>query len=112
MIKHVRAIAVAAALVLPAVASAQDKKQFDVGTKLLNVGLLLGSESYGSVGVGGGLEVGFKSIAENKVVLGIGGSIGLLRTSSDAIFGSGGYSFTTIPILGYVHGHYQVPSVP
>lgn len=111
MIKHVRAIAVAAALVLPAVASAQDKKQFDVGTKLLNVGLLIGSESYGSVGVGGGLEVGFKSVGEGKVVLGIGGSVGVLRSTFDGLLGSG-YTTTAIPIVGFVHGHYQIPTVP
>ncbi len=110
MIKHVRAIAVAAALVLPVVTSAQDKKQFDVGTKLFNVGLLIGSESYGSIGVGGGLEVGFKSIAENKVVLGIGGSIGIARSTYN--FVGAGYSSTAIPILGFVHGHYQVEDVP
>ena len=111
MIKHVRVIAVAAALAtLPAVASAQDK-QFEVGTKLVNVGLLLGSSSYGSVGVGGGLEVGFKAI-QDKVVLGIGGSIGLLRSSENGFSGIGGYSFTTIPVLGFVHGHYQLPTVP
>ena len=111
MIKHARVIAVAAALAtLPTIASAQDK-QFNVGTKLVNVGLLLGSSSYGSAGVGGGLEVGFKNI-EDKVVLGIGGSIGLLRSSESGFAGLGGYSFTTIPVLGFVHGHYQVPSVP
>jgi len=112
MIKHVRVIAVAAALAtLPAVASAQDK-QFDVGTKLVNVGLLLGSSSYGSVGVGGGLEVGIKSVGEGKVVLGVGGSVGFLRSSESAFLGASGYSFTTIPVLGFVHGHYQLPSVP
>lgn len=112
MIKHVRAIAVAAALVVPAVSSAQDAKQFDVGTKLLNVGLLVGSEAYGSFGVGGGLEVGFKAIADNKVILGIGGTIGIARSSYDGFFGASGYSSTSVPILGFVHGHYQLPSVP
>ncbi|MEO7363395.1 MAG: hypothetical protein ABI120_23885 [Gemmatimonadaceae bacterium] len=110
MIKHVRVIAVAAALAtLPAVASAQDK-QFEVGTKLVNVGLMVGSESYGSLGVGGGLEVGFKSVGEGKVVLGIGGSIGIARSTYNFI--GAGYSSTAIPVLGFVHGHYQLPSVP
>ena len=111
MIKHVRVIAVAAALAtLPAVVSAQEK-QFGVTTKLVNVGLLLGSSSYGSVGIGGGLEVGFKAI-EDKVVLGIGGSVGLLRTSESGFAGIGGFSFTTVPVLGFVHGHYQLSTAP
>jgi hypothetical protein len=110
MINRIRAVAVAAALVaLPAIATAQDR-QFDVGTKLLNVGLLVGSESYGSIGVGGGLEVGFKNISD-QVILGIGGSIGLARSSFDG-FGAFGYSTTAIPILGFVHGHYQLKEVP
>jgi hypothetical protein len=111
MINRVRAIAVAAALVaLPAMVSAQDK-QFDVGTKVLNVGLILGSESYGSVGVGGGLEVGVKDIS-GQVRLGVGGSIGFLRSSYDAILSASGYSTTVIPILAFVHGHYQLENVP
>lgn len=111
MINRVRAFAVAAALAtLPAIASAQDK-QFEVGTKLLNVGVVVGSESYGSLGVGGGLEVGFKDI-QGKVTLGIGGSIGIARSSYDAIFSTYGYSTTAVPILGFVHGHYQLPTVP
>ncbi len=110
MINRLRAAAVAAALVaLPAMSSAQDK-QFEVGTKLLNVGLLLGSESYGSFGVGGGLEVGFKNI-QDQVTLGIGGSIGFLRSSFDGLLGPG-YSLTSIPLLGFVHGHYQLENVP
>ena len=105
MINRVRAFAVAAALAtLPVVASAQDK-QFDVGTKLLNVGVLVGSESYGSIGVGGGLEVGFKDI-QGKVILGIGGSIGIARSSYV------GFNTTAVPVLGFVHGHYQLPDVP
>ena len=109
MINRARAVAVAAALALPAIASAQDR-QFDVGTKLFNVGLLLGSESYGSVGAGGGFEVGFKNI-ENQVILGLGGSIGVLRSSFDGVLGTG-YSQTSVPILGFVHGHYQLENVP
>lgn len=109
MINRIRAVAVAAALVaLPAISSAQDR-QFDVGSKLLNVGLILGSESYGSVGVGGGLEVGFKNISD-QVILGIGGSIGIARSSYN--FGTFGSSSTAIPILGFVHGHYQLENVP
>src|SRR6218665_1023243 len=111
MIKHVRAIAVAAALAVPALASAQDR-QFDVGTKLLNVGLLLGSESAGSVGAGAGFEVGFKNI-QDQVVLGVGGSIGFSKSSANYGFGSlGDYSWTVIPVLGFVHGHYQLKNVP
>lgn len=111
MISRVRAFAVAAALAsLPALASAQDK-QFEVGTKLLNVGVIVGSESYGSFGVGGGLEVGFKDI-QGKVTLGIGGSIGFARSSYGNAFGNFGYTTTAVPILGFVHGHYQVPTVP
>ena len=109
MFNRVRAVALAAALALPAVASAQDR-QFDVGTKLFNVGLLLGEEAYGSVGVGAGFEVGFKDIS-GVVKLGLGGSIGFLRSSFNGILGSG-YSLTSIPVLGYVHGHYQIESVP
>ncbi|MBC8088567.1 MAG: outer membrane beta-barrel protein [Phycisphaerae bacterium] len=109
MINRIRAVAVAAALVaLPAMASAQDR-QFDVGTKLFNVGLLLGDDAYGSIGAGAGLEFGFKNIAD-QVILGIGGSIGF-RRSSDDFFGYS-QSLTAVPVLGFVHGHYQVPSVP
>lgn len=112
MINRIRVLAVAAVLAtLPAVASAQGKKQFEVGTKLLNVGLLVGSESYGSIGVGGGVEVGFKDI-QGKVTLGIGGSIGIARSSYDGIFNNFGYSTTAVPIVGFVHGHYQLPTVP
>ncbi|MEO7996361.1 MAG: outer membrane beta-barrel protein [Gemmatimonadaceae bacterium] len=111
MINRVRAFTVAAALAtLPALASAQDK-QFEVGTKLLNVGVLVGSESYGSLGVGGGVEVGFKDI-EGKVVLGVGGSIGIARSTYDGILNNSGYSSTSVPVLGFVHGHYQIPTVP
>lgn len=109
MFNRIRAVAVAAALALPAVASAQDR-QFDVGTKLFNVGLLLGSESYGSIGAGAGLEVGFKNISD-QVILGIGGSVGIARSTFDG-FGNYGYSSTAIPILGFVHGHYQIKEVP
>lgn len=109
MFNRVRAVAVAAALAVPAIASAQDR-QFDVGTKLLNVGLIVGSESYGSIGAGGGLEVGFKNISD-QVILGIGGSIGFARSTYDGI-GAFGYSSTVIPVLGFVHGHYQLKEVP
>jgi hypothetical protein len=109
MFNRVRAVAVAAALAaLPAIASAQDR-QFDVGTKYLNLGVLLGDEAYGSFGAGGGLEVGFKNISD-QVILGIGGSVGFRRSSEDFL----GYSssWTVVPVLGFVHGHYQVVSVP
>lgn len=109
MINRVRAIALAAALAtIPAISSAQDR-QFDVGTKLFNVGLLLGDEAYGSVGVGGGLEVGFKNISD-QVILGIGGSVGFRRSSTD-YFGYGS-TVTVVPVLGFVHGHYQLADVP
>jgi hypothetical protein len=110
MIKHVRALAVAAALAVPALASAQDK-QFEVGTKLLNVGLLVGSESAGSLGAGAGFEVGIKNI-QDQVVLGVGGSIGYSRTSVGALGLVKGYDFNVIPVLGFVHGHYQLKNVP
>lgn len=110
MINHVRAIALAAVLALPAVSSAQDR-QFDVGTKLFNVGLIVGSESYGSLGAGAGLEVGFKNLSD-QVILGIGGSIGIARSTYSGLFSTYGFTSTAVPILGFVHGHYQVKDVP
>ncbi|MGV3708127.1 MAG: outer membrane beta-barrel protein [Gemmatimonas sp.] len=110
MIKHVRALAVAAALAVPAMASAQDKL-VGVGTKLLNVGVLVGSESAGSLGVGAGFEVGIKDI-QSQVVLTVGGSVGFARSTFDYGVLGGDYSVTSIPVLGFVHGHYQLKNVP
>lgn len=109
MINRIRAFAVAAALAtLPVIASAQDK-QFEVGTKLLNVGVLFGDGGYAgygsSVGVGGGFEVGIKNIAD-QVNLGVGGSIGYTRSS----FGSSNRTVTSV--VAFVNGHYQIKSVP
>lgn len=110
MINRIRAIAVAAVLAtLPAVVSAQDKNQFEVGTKLINVGFILGDGGYAgygsSAGVGAGLEVGIKDIA-GQVRLGVGGAVGYARSS----FSSS--KRTTTTVVGFVNGHYQLKNVP
>ena len=109
MINRLRAVAVAAALVaLPAIASAQDN-QFEVGTKLINIGLLLGGGGhlgYGSsIGVGGGLEVGVKDIA-GQVRLGVGGSVGFSTSSLSS------NKRSVLSVVGFVNGHYQLKAVP
>jgi hypothetical protein len=107
-------------LVIPTVVSAQkksvstEKVQFDVGSKVLTVALVAGStDGYGTYGAGGtgiglsgAFEVGVANIA-NVVRLGVGGSVGFLRGSL-----SNYYDLMTIPVVGFVNGHYQIKQVP
>lgn len=109
----VRALTVAAAVaVAPSIMLAQ-KNQFEVGSKVLSVGLLLGGTSYtygsGGIGLGAGLEVGVGEIAK-QVRLGVGGFLGY-QHDSDGLFGNN-FSVSSILIAGFVNGHYQLKQVP
>ncbi len=112
MTHRVRLIAAAVALAtLPVVAQAQDD-QFKVGSKVVNVGILVAGDALGGIGIGGGLEVGVARIAD-VVTLGVGGSIGYLHKSYGGYLTSVyGYNINVIPVLGFVHGHYQLKEVP
>jgi len=119
MIRQIRTFALlAAAVSVPAVAASQAPRagssgdqQFKVGTVVLSAGLLLGAEGYGysGVGLGGALEVGVGEIA-GQVRLGVGGGLGVLR--HDYGRGLSDYTQTTIPLTGFVNGHYQLEQVP
>lgn len=109
----VRALTVAAAVaVAPSIMLAQ-KNQFEVGSKVLSVGLLLGGTSYtygsGGIGLGAGLEVGVGEIAK-QVRLGVGGFLGY-QHDSDGLFGNN-FSVSSILVAGFVNGHYQLKQVP
>lgn len=109
----VRALTVAAAVaVAPSIMLAQ-KNQFEVGSKVLSVGLLLGGTSYtygsGGIGLGAGLEVGVGEIAK-QVRLGVGGFLGY-QHDSDGLFGNN-FSVSSILVAGFVNGHYQLRQVP
>lgn len=111
MKRSVCAAALAAALVgLPTIGTAQDvKNQFDVGSKFLSGALLVGAEVDGGFGIGGSFEVGIAEIA-GQVRLGVGGSVGVLRNDYDEFLDD--VSRTVVPVLAFVHGHYQLPQVP
>lgn len=111
----VRAVALAAAVAAaPSVLLAQ-KNQFEVGSKVLNVGVVIGDEVGGGIGLGAGFEVGIKDIA-GQVRLGIGGAVSILRND----YGTGvrtptytyEYTNTVMPIVVFVNGHYQLEQVP
>jgi hypothetical protein len=109
----VRAVALAAAVAAaPSVLLAQ-KNQFEVGSKVLSVGVLLGGTSYtygsGGIGLGAGFEVGVTDIA-GQVRLGVGGFFGYQR-DDDGVIGTS-YSVSSTTIAGFVNGHYQLAQVP
>lgn len=109
----VRAVAIAAAVAAaPSVLLAQ-KNQFDVGSKVLSVGVLLGGTSYtygsGGVGLGAGFEVGVAEIA-GQVRLGVGGFLGYQK--DDGGIYTYNYDVSSTTIAGFVNGHYQLTQVP
>lgn len=100
------AIAAAALLAAPAVASAQSTT-FDVGSRVASIGFMTGGDYEGS-GIGGQAEFGILKLG--KATLGVGGFVGYQRDSETIL--STKYSTTVIPIMAIGNVHFPIASQP
>jgi hypothetical protein len=108
-LRHPLRFALLATLV-PSICLAQAAAtKFSPGSKLVSVGVLTGGENYEGFGAGGTLEIGAISFSKS-VTLGIGGSLGYMRTSE----GTGTVAVTVgqIPIYAIGNLHFSPPSQP
>ena len=106
-----RTLAVAAALLLPSAAFAQDAsaRPFGQGSRIVSVGILTGGD-YEGFGAGGSFEVGVKEFTPT-LSLGLGAFAGVVR--GDVGFTPGfDYTFTQIPIMAIGNLHLALPSQP
>ncbi|WP_291161323.1 outer membrane beta-barrel protein [Gemmatimonas sp. UBA7669] len=101
------ALAAAAVLAIPSMASAQATGPFEVGSKVGSIGFMAGGD-YEGAGLGVQGEVGFKKLG--NTVLGLGGFVGIQR-DSETVFGSK-YTSTVIPIMAIGNVHFPIASQP
>lgn len=101
------ALAAAAMLALPSLASAQATGPFEVGSKVGSIGLIAGGD-YDGAGIGVQGEFGFRKLG--NTVLGLGGFVGVQR-ESETFFGTKVTS-TVIPIMAIGNVHFPIASQP
>lgn len=98
-------MALAAALLLPAAASAQvAPKAFGMSSRIVSVGLLAGGD-YEGLGIGGAFEVGVYDFTPT-LSLGLGGFAGFVRETE------GNLSLTQVPIMAIGNVHLSLPEQP
>jgi hypothetical protein len=110
-------VVAAFAVALPSSILAQKKadpassSSFEPGSKILSVDLLAGnSGAYAGVGASAAFEVGVTKIAD-RVVLGIGGSLGLMHDSYGYL-ASSNVSVNQYMFFVMANGHYQFANIP
>ncbi|MES2522826.1 MAG: outer membrane beta-barrel protein [Gemmatimonadota bacterium] len=106
-----RTLAVAAAMLLPSAAFAQEMsaRPFGQGSRIVSVGILTGGD-YEGFGIGGSFEVGVKEFTPT-LSLGVGAFAGFVR--GDVGFTPGfDYTFTQVPIMAIGNLHLALPSQP
>ena len=111
MRNFVRSIALVAALAAPlSLASAQKGGDavFNVGSKLLSVGVIGGGSGFG-VGAAVAYEVGVKELAPDWT-LGVGGFVGF--TSKSYGYTTYDYTVRAIPIAAIGNVHYKIKDQP
>lgn len=101
------ALAAAAMLAIPSMASAQATGPFEVGSKVGSIGFMAGGD-YEGAGLGVQGEFGFKKLG--NTVLGLGGFVGVQRDSETA-FGTK-FTSTVIPIMAIGNVHFPIASQP
>ncbi len=110
MTNRFRAVAVAAAILVPSVLLAQtSSRPFGKGSRVASVGVLTGGD-YEGFGVGGSFEVGVKEFTPT-LSLGVGAFAGVVR--GDVGFSSVfNYTVTQIPVMAIGNLHLSLPSQP
>ncbi|HYW31309.1 MAG TPA: outer membrane beta-barrel protein [Gemmatimonas sp.] len=110
MTNRFRTFAIAAAMLLPSVAFAQEAaRPFGKGSRIASVGILTGGD-YEGFGVGGSFEVGVMDLTPT-LSLGIGAFAGFVR--GDVGFSpTFDYTITQIPIMAIGNVHLALPSQP
>lgn len=101
------ALATAAVLAMPSVASAQTSGPFEVGSKVGSIGFMAGGD-YDGAGLGVQGEFGFRKLG--NTVLGLGGFVGFQRESET--FAGTKVSTTVVPIMAIGNIHFPVASQP
>lgn len=110
MTNRFRSLAVAAALLVPALATAQSSSPaFSKASRIFNVGLLTGGD-YEGFGAGISFEKGAYEFSPT-LSLGLGASVGFLR-GDVGLSNSFEYNVTQIPIMAIGNVHLALPSQP